>query len=78
MTRAPFPGGRLAQFQDEAIAASFGWPAEDTCIIKICAYETPFSLEMRLGLTDDEVVVNSEANVAFGATAQPSLRGRAQ
>ena len=46
--RAPFSGGRLAQFQDEAIAGSFAWPADDTCIIKLCAYETPFALTMRL------------------------------
>jgi len=76
--RAPLLNGRLAQFPDEPTAGTFAWPAEDTCAIKLCAYETPFQTTFTLRFEGEQVTLNSEANVSFGPTKQPQLAGRAE
>jgi len=76
--RAPLLNGRLAQFPDEPTAGTFAWSADDTCAIKLCAYETPFQTTFTLKFEGDQVTLNSEANVAFGPTKQPQLTGRAE
>ena len=58
-------------------AGTFAWPADDTCVIKLCAYETPFQTTFTLKFEGDQVTLNSEANVAFGPTKRPQLVGRA-
>jgi len=77
-TRAPLLGGRLAQFPDEPTAGTFAWSDDDTCLIKLCAYETPFQTTFTLKFEGDQVTLNSEANVAFGPTKRPQLVGRAE
>ena len=77
-SRAPLLGGRLAQFRDEPTAGTFAWPTEDTCVIKLCAYETPFETMFTLKFESDQMMLNSEANVAFGSTKQPQVVGRAE
>lgn len=77
-SRAPLLGGRLAQFPDEPTAGTFAWQADDTCVIKLCAYETPFQTTFTLKFEGDQMTLNSEANVAFGPTKQPQLTGRAE
>ena len=74
--RAPLLGGRLAQFPDEPTAGTFAWPADDTCVIKLCAYETPFHTTFTLKFAGDQITLDSEANVAFGPTKRPQLIGR--
>jgi hypothetical protein len=74
--RARLFGGRLAQFPDEPIAGTFAWASEDTCLIKFCAYETPYHKTLTLKFDGDQVTFESEANVAFGPTKQPQLIGR--
>lgn len=76
--RIPFPGGRLAQFPDEPVAATFGWTSADTLTIKVCAFETPFHVTYTLKFEGDQVTLDSEANVSFGPTKQPALVGRAE
>jgi len=76
--RAPFLGGPLAQFPDEPTAGTFGWSADDTCVIKLCAYETPYHATLTLKFDGDQVTLDSEANVAFGPTKRPQLIGRAE
>lgn len=71
--RAPLFGGRLAQFPDESMAGTFAWSAEDTCVLKICAYETPFHTTFKLKFEGEQVTLDSEANVAFGPTKRPQL-----
>jgi CubicO group peptidase (beta-lactamase class C family) len=77
-TRASFLGGRPGQFPDEPTAGTFAWPADDTCLIKLCAYETPFQTTFTLKFDADQVTLNSEANVAFGPTRRPQLVGQAE
>jgi len=74
--RAPSFGGALAQFPDEPVAGSFGWSGDDTCVIRHCAYETPFVTTLTLKFDADSVTFDSEANVAFGPTKRPQLVGR--
>jgi hypothetical protein len=76
--RAPLPAGRLAQFPNEPIASTFGWTAEDTLEIRVCAYETPFVISFRLKFDREQVTLDREANVAFGSRKQATLTGRAE
>jgi hypothetical protein len=74
--RAPLFGGPLARFADEPTAGSFAWPAEDTCVIKLCAFETPYHTTLKLKFDGEQVTLDSETNVAFGPTKRPQLVGR--
>lgn len=40
--------------------------------------ETPFQATLTLKFTDGEVRFDSQSNVGFGATRQPSLVGKAE
>ena len=76
--RGSLTSGRLAQFPDEPIAGTFAWPAEDTCQVKVCGYETPFTTTLTLKFDGDNLLLDSESNVAFGPTKRPQLTGRAE
>lgn len=76
--RASLPAGRLASFPDEPVAGTFAWPAEDTLALKVCGYETPFNVTYQLKFAADQVVLDAEANVAFGPTKRPQLVGKAE
>jgi CubicO group peptidase (beta-lactamase class C family) len=56
-------------------AAAGGW-ANDTYTAKICFYETPFLVTIKLKFFGDEVTLNAETNVGFGSTRQPELVGK--
>ncbi|MBM3882726.1 MAG: serine hydrolase [Verrucomicrobia bacterium] len=73
--RASLPGGPLAQFSDEPTAGTFAWSNEDVCVIKLCAYQTPFHTTLTLQFDGDQVTLDNEANVAFGPTKKPRLIG---
>jgi hypothetical protein len=75
--RAPLQVGKLAQFPDEPVAGTFAW-TNDTCTIKICAYETPYQKTLTLKFEGGQVILGSELNVAFGPTKLPSLNGRSE
>jgi CubicO group peptidase (beta-lactamase class C family) len=77
-SRAPLLGGPLARFPDEPTAGSFAWAADDTCVIKLCSFETPYHTTIRLKFEGDKVTLDSETNVAFGATKRPQLIGKAE
>ncbi len=76
--RAPLLGGRLAQFPDEPTAGTFAWSTDDACVIKLCAYETPYHTTLTLKFDGNQVTLDSETNVAFGPTKQPQLVGKAE
>ena len=76
--RAPLLAGKLAEFPDEPTAGTFAWPGDDTCAIKLCAYETPYHTMLTLKFNGDQVTLDSEANVSFGQTKRPQLTGRAE
>jgi CubicO group peptidase (beta-lactamase class C family) len=77
--RGDWRRGRLAYAaQDEQpVAASGAWTAPDTYTAKIVFYETPFNLTLSLRFAGDELVYDSEYNVAFKQTKQAQIVGSA-
>jgi CubicO group peptidase (beta-lactamase class C family) len=72
--------GRTAwgPLSEQPVAASGAWTADDTFTAKLCFYETPFIVTIRLKFSGQELQYNSEANVGFGPTKEPQLTGRAE
>ena len=64
--RAPYPGNTLTRLTDEPVAGTFAWAAEDTLVVKFCAYETPFHMTFTLRFKEDMATLETESNVAFG------------
>ncbi len=71
----PLTWGRLPE---QPVAASGAWTADDTFTAKLCLYETPFIITVRLKFAGRELQCDSEANVGFGPTREPQLTGRAE
>jgi CubicO group peptidase (beta-lactamase class C family) len=70
-------GGSLAtNGAPEKIAGSGAWTSDDTFTAKLAAYETPFVQTVALQFKGDELVVDSEYNVAFGERKRPRLTGK--
>jgi len=67
-----------AQLPGQPVAASGAWTADDTFTAKLCLYETPFIITVRLKFSGQELQCNSEANVGFGPTKEPQLTGGAE
>ncbi len=76
-SRAPLLAGSVARFPDEPVASAFAWPSDDTCVIKLCAYETPHHQTLTLKFNGDQMTLDSEVNVAFGPAKRPQLIGKA-
>jgi CubicO group peptidase (beta-lactamase class C family) len=74
--RGPFGAGNLADFPDEPVAGTYGWISDTVCELRLCAVETPFVATWRLRFEGDSVTLESEVNVAFGATVAPPLTGK--
>ena len=68
----------LGQNLDEPVAASGAWLGEDTYTAKLCFYETPTCMVLKLRFAGDQLFYDSEANVSFGPTKQPQLVGQAR
>jgi CubicO group peptidase (beta-lactamase class C family) len=75
-SRAPLFAGRLAQFPDEPVAGAYAWSSDNTCVIKICACETPYHTTLTLKFDGEQMTLDSENNVGFGPTKRPQLIGR--
>jgi CubicO group peptidase (beta-lactamase class C family) len=58
----------------QSAATAGGWTNE-TFTVKICFFETPFVVTIRLKPSGDDVTFNSEVNVGFLQTKQPELVG---
>ena len=68
----------LGALPEQPVAASGAWVAHDTYVAKLCLYETPHCLTVKLQFTGDQVLLDAEYNVAFGPTQQPQRTGRIQ
>jgi CubicO group peptidase (beta-lactamase class C family) len=68
----------MGQAPDEVAAASGAWLGEDTYAAKLCFYETPICLTIKLRFAGDEVFMASEAHVGFGSAKPPELLGHAR
>jgi hypothetical protein len=58
------------------VAASGAWTAEDSYVMKLHFYETPFCHTLTCRFTEDKLIFDSKANVAFGPTEDPQLVGQ--
>lgn len=65
-------------YTDQAIAACGAWTSDSEYTAKICLFETPFCLTTRLQFKGDQVSVNVEQNVGFGAGKWSELVGSAK
>jgi len=70
-------GGRMVASSEQPIAASGAWTQDDTFTLKLCLYETPFYTTMVFRFNGDQLLLDSEHNVAFGSTTVPQLVGQA-
>ena len=64
------------EFPRQPVAATGAWTAPDTFRARVCFNEEPFILDLVLKFAGDEVSFESQFNVSFGLTAQPTLKGR--
>ncbi|WP_020473903.1 serine hydrolase domain-containing protein [Zavarzinella formosa] len=60
----------------QPVGASGAWTDEGTFTAKLCFYETPFVVTIRLKFAGNEVKCESETNVAFGPVKQEPLTGK--
>jgi CubicO group peptidase (beta-lactamase class C family) len=60
------------------VAASGAWVSDDTLVVKLCFYETPFVPTLTFRFSEGEVRYIFETNVSFGPTARPTLVGRSR
>ncbi len=76
--RGAWSKGRLSFgiLPEQPVAACGAWTADDTYTVKLCFYETPFNVTLRLTFSGDQLFCDSESNVAFGTTRQPQLIGQ--
>ena len=77
--RGNWQEGRVAwgTMPQQSAAIAGGW-TNDKFTAKICFYETPFIVTVRLKFSGNDVTVNSESNVGFGSTKLPELVGKSQ
>jgi hypothetical protein len=78
--RGAWRKGRFAYgaLPEQPAAVSGAWNGDDTFTAKICFYETPFYVTVGLKFSGEQLLFDSEANVAFGPTKQPQLEGKAE
>jgi len=68
--------GAIGRYRDEPVAGSAAWAADDTCVVKLCLYTTPFYHTLRLRFAEDQLTLDSEVNLGFGPTKQLPLTSR--
>jgi CubicO group peptidase (beta-lactamase class C family) len=74
-----WPKGQAAwgPLHRQPMAASGAWTAADTYTAKLCFFETPFVVTVRLTFSGDELHYSAESNVGFGSTKETTLVGKA-
>lgn len=81
MSRGTFSNGLdrfLSVPENPLIATSGAWTSENTFTVKIVLYETPFYSTVNFKFENDQLLIDSEHNVAFGPTKLLPLTGRAR
>jgi CubicO group peptidase (beta-lactamase class C family) len=63
---------------EQPLAACGAWTGDDVFTARICFYETPFVTTIRLRFDGEQLLYDSESNVAFGPTRRPQLAGKAE
>ena len=60
----------------EKVAASGSWTDDQTYVVELCWYETPFRRRLTCHFEGDRLLVDQQANVGFGQTSWPRLVGQ--
>ncbi|MDA1273008.1 MAG: hypothetical protein O2960_03000 [Verrucomicrobia bacterium] len=68
--------GGFGRYRDEPIAASGAWTDDNTFVARVCAYETPFYMTIKLRFDGDQLVHEAQTNVGFGSKQQGPLIGK--
>jgi CubicO group peptidase (beta-lactamase class C family) len=78
--RGAWQKGKCAwmKLNEQPVAASGAWTGDDTFTAKLCFYETPFTMTMKLKFSGDELKWSAESNVGFGSTKSSQLTGKAK
>jgi CubicO group peptidase (beta-lactamase class C family) len=78
--RGTWQKGRISwgELVEQPAAASGVWTEDGTFTARICFYETPFIVTIKLKYAGEELSFSAETNVGFGATKQPVLVGKAE
>jgi hypothetical protein len=76
--RGAWQKGRMAwgRLSEQPVAASGAWTDDETFTAKLCFYETPYMVTVRLKFAGEELQFSVETNVGFGPTKEPQLKGR--
>lgn len=71
--------GRLAygSLAEQPVAASGAWAADGTYTVRLCFFETPYYLTVKLSPTEDGLRCEAELNVSLTGQRQLVLAGRA-
>ncbi len=59
----------------QPVAASGAWISDDTFAAKLCFYETPFVITVKLKFAGDEIHYHAQSNVGFGPKNEFQLIG---
>jgi CubicO group peptidase (beta-lactamase class C family) len=75
--RGVWRDGRAAwsTLSEQPVAAAGAWQ-DDTFTAKLCFYETPFIVTLRMRFSGEEVELASETNVGFGPTKPATVVGK--
>ena len=78
--RGMWTKGRLAwaSFPERPAAATGAWTEDNTFTAKVCFYETPFVISLRMKFSGNELRLQSEPNVGFGRPKEEELIGKAE
>ena len=66
------------EFPEQRAAISGAWTGDDTYTVKICFYETPFTVTLGLKFSGETLDLDSRSNLGSGSTKQPRLVGKAE
>lgn len=67
--------GSWGPLTQQPMAASGAWTTDTTFSAKLCFYQTPFIVTVRLTFTDNKLQLRSETNVGFGPSRALELAG---
>ena len=78
--RGTWQKGRMAweKLSEQRVAASGAWTGDDTFTAKLCFYETPFIVTVKLKFAGEEVNCTTESNVGFGSNNPTELVGKVE
>ncbi len=63
---------------EQAAAVSGAWTADNTYTAKICFYETPFAVAVKMDFSDGHLMFEPTWNVSFGGVKKGPLVGEAK